>query len=849
MAGALNRVIKAILIAVFFCLSVVICNFLSSAHTNKSLVFVDADIQHRAQLISEINSLTQNSADIIILDKNKNGLQQIADRLESENRVSAIHIISHGRSGVLDLGKDHIDFADLDLQETESLTQIGKSLRPGADLLFYGCDFGHGSNGQNALTLLSKITGVDIAASIDRTGHKQNDGNWDLEARLGDIQTPSLHLSKWPDFLAATLQVDKSASPNPVIQNGASTFTITVTNTAKGGPSNNATNVNMTDILPASMNYLSHTTSQGSCSVPSVGTNGTVSCALGTINRGNNFATVTIEVEPTIAGVYNNTADAAADGGVNASGSTNLTVIDPAAAADLELNLTSNNSYPGIGSNVIFSVQVLNQGAALADGISVSVLLPSGFSYVTDSSGGDYNSGTGVWTIPGLIAAAGSASIDITATVLATGSYLLDSQILSSNQFDPDSVPNNGLNNPLEDDEQSIYLSPTSPGNQTPSACPSGNGVYADFTFTGASSGMGVFTTPGPEPASLPDFTWSITGDDGNSAVSTAEIFNGTNSFEPIFGEADNESNLDLEVAAYTANPGDPIPNRQTLTITFNSLSPAGNVWGFALTDVEVDQILIRARDSGGSAVPFSTIDSWFVQGFDADPLTDSIEIPQWDGTNAVLVGSASNTSTYDGLVQPSIPGSEAAAAWFSPDTQLTELILHYEALESATAPNYHVYIASCIDPPAQAELTASKTVEIYDPSAAGLYAIPSNDVIYTISVTNTGDGNADTDSIVIIDPIPADLTFYNDDIDDAGPETDPVAFSQQNGAGLTFNFATDVRFSNSGSPPASFAACAYVPSTGYDANVSYLCVNPKGAMNFGNPDPSFEIKFRGQIK
>ena len=146
------------------------------------------------------------------------------------------------------------------------------------------------------------------------------------------------------------------------------------------------------------------------------------------------------------------------------------------------------------------------------------------------------------------------------------------------------------------------------------------------------------------------------------------------------------------------------------------------------------------------------------------------------------------------------------------------------------------------------AKLDGSKSVAVWDPGATGLYAVPGNDVIYTIQITNTGEGAADDNSIVLIDPIPGDVEFYHDDIDDGGPETDPVSFAQT-GAGLTFTYATDVAYSNGGSAPADFASCTYSPATGYDPNVTYICVNPKGSMAAGDPDPDFEVSFRARIK
>ena len=144
-------------------------------------------------------------------------------------------------------------------------------------------------------------------------------------------------------------------------------------------------------------------------------------------------------------------------------------------------------------------------------------------------------------------------------------------------------------------------------------------------------------------------------------------------------------------------------------------------------------------------------------------------------------------------------------------------------------------------------DLQADKSVSVWDPAALGLYALPGNDVIYTISVTNAGDGTTTSDSLVLIDVMPGDVEFYNGDIDDTGPETDPVSFAQT-GAGLTYSYATDVAYSNSATAPADFSACTYSPSSGYDPNVTYICLNPGGSMAAGDPDPTFSFSFRARI-
>lgn len=144
--------------------------------------------------------------------------------------------------------------------------------------------------------------------------------------------------------------------------------------------------------------------------------------------------------------------------------------------------------------------------------------------------------------------------------------------------------------------------------------------------------------------------------------------------------------------------------------------------------------------------------------------------------------------------------------------------------------------------------LSLLKTVSMVGTSGNDRFAIPGNDVYYTLTVTNSGDGRSDADTLFLADPIPAEVEFFNGDIDGAGPATGAVLFSQS-GAGLTFTLATDVRYSSGASAPASFAACTYTPIAGYDPNVRYLCLNPKGQMLAGSPDPTFSAQFRARIK
>jgi uncharacterized repeat protein (TIGR01451 family) len=105
----------------------------------------------------------------------------------------------------------------------------------------------------------------------------------------------------------ADLAVTKSDSPDPVASAGLLTYTVVVTN---NGPSL-AANVVMTDPLPAGTTFSTCTPSLGTCSGPTVGTNGTVTASIGSLGPLGS-ATVTIEVNVTAGAgtVLSNTATA-----------------------------------------------------------------------------------------------------------------------------------------------------------------------------------------------------------------------------------------------------------------------------------------------------------------------------------------------------------------------------------------------------------------------------------------------------------------------------------------------------------------------------------------------------------
>lgn len=101
---------------------------------------------------------------------------------------------------------------------------------------------------------------------------------------------------------------------------------------------------------------------------------------------------------------------------VNAAIATNATVTW-VESADLSISKTAS-SYSGNNGDVItFTITVTNHGPSPATGIKVTDVLPSGLNYTShNASQGNYNTGTGVWSV-GSLGNGASATLQMTTTV------------------------------------------------------------------------------------------------------------------------------------------------------------------------------------------------------------------------------------------------------------------------------------------------------------------------------------------------------------------------------------------------------------------------------------------------
>ncbi|MEA9412771.1 PKD domain-containing protein [Flavobacterium sp. PL02] len=271
-----------------------------------------------------------------------------------------------------------------------------------------------------------------------------------------------------PVSAVADLSIDKKVVNNTLTPNVGSliTFSVTVTNS---GPST-ATGVTIKDILPSGYDFVFYNVTSGSYNR----VNGIWSP--GTILSGNSH-TLLINVyvkNPTGAtDEYLNTAeimtsdqldpDSTPGNGVTTEDDYDSISVTPVIVmADLSISKIALNqdATHDVGSTVIFTVTVTNDGPADATGVLVKDLLPPGFEYTTSSpTSGLYDYITGVWNT-GIVANGTTQSLDIYTKVNpptgVANEYTNTTEIIASNLPDPDSTPNNGV--VTEDDYDSLQI-------------------------------------------------------------------------------------------------------------------------------------------------------------------------------------------------------------------------------------------------------------------------------------------------------------------------------------------------------------------------------------------------------
>jgi len=143
---------------------------LSQAST-KFLVFIDPAVDDYQSLVKGVVA----NAEVIVLDSQRDGVEQITEALRDRPTPESTHIVSHGSPGALYLGNSQLNLRNL----AHYADDLAGWAAP--QLLLYGCNVAAGDAGSEFIETLSTLTGAAIAASTSPIGNAALGGNWQLD--------------------------------------------------------------------------------------------------------------------------------------------------------------------------------------------------------------------------------------------------------------------------------------------------------------------------------------------------------------------------------------------------------------------------------------------------------------------------------------------------------------------------------------------------------------------------------------------------------------------------------------------------------------------------------------------
>ena len=274
------------------------------------------------------------------------------------------------------------------------------------------------------------------------------------------------------------------------------TFTMTVTNI---GP-DTATNVKVKDILPAGLeliNPVDFTDNSGaliSKNIASIAPNGT--------------AKLSFVAKVLISGAIVNKAEIIASDQFDPDSQPNTgtedgqddigRVIMNGQQADLSLQKNVSNTSPNLGEIITYTINVSNAGPNNATNIEIKDVLPAGLQFVSSTTFTNFV-GTLIGKIDSVIVGQ-TVSLTFQAKVLPIADsrqpIANKAEIIKSDQFDPDSSPNNGTENG-EDDTDGVSFTTQSADlsiKKGVSAGPYNVGDNVTYTITVKNNGPSLAT-------------------------------------------------------------------------------------------------------------------------------------------------------------------------------------------------------------------------------------------------------------------------------------------------------------------------------------------------------------------
>nr|WP_299342457.1 gliding motility-associated C-terminal domain-containing protein [Allomuricauda sp.] len=618
---------------------------------------------------------------------------------------------------------------------------------------------------------------LNITATVNTTGVFTNVAEITAQDQTDSDSTPNngiLAEDDQDDALVNPVQivdisVTKTAddlTPNvgdPIV------FTVSVTN---DGPSD-ATNVVVTDVLASGYAFVSST--------PSTGLYDALSGSWTVGNLANGVTeTLSITANVLTTGDYTNTAELTDvnETDIDSQPANNDGTEDdqqtinpvPVLVSDLVLRKSVDDLSPFVGEEVIFNVSISNDGPSDVTGVEVLDLLPSGYTYVSNSrTAGVYDPVSGIWELNGTIPNGTTETLNITALVNPAGDYFNVAEVFASDNLDPNSTPNNNV---LAENDQDIAGTTPLPSadvslqktvdNEFPD-------VLDNVTFTltvtndGPSDATGVVVSD-PLPSG---YTYISDDSAGSYSVATGEwnigtMIGGSTSVLNITVQANptgDYSNVAEVISAIQPDP-DSTPGNNILSEDDQdeqSTSPR------ILTDVSITKTVDNLNPPVGDQITF-TITANNASPNDATNLV----IEDVIASGYTFVSAVPSSGTYD-----SVTGAWALASLGNGSTETLQItvtvlqngiyantaeLIAMDTFDPDSTPNNNLISEDDQDsvvpiPNGLADLSLTKTVDNPTPNVG--------DVIeFTLNLTNNG--ASDATGVVVSDLLPEGFAYQS---------------------------------------------------------------------------------------
>jgi len=239
----------------------------------------------------------------------------------------------------------------------------------------------------------------------------------------------------------ADLALSKVDALDPVTEGDDVTYTVTASN---NGP-DPAQNVVLTDNLPAGVTFGSAVPGQGTCGqvagvvtcdLGDITASGSTSVII----------TVTTTAPGTLTNNASVTSDTVDPNEANNSASEDTTVnAAPVPEADLSITKSDSPDPVSVGAILTYTLQVANSGPDATTAVTVTDELPVGVTYGGASGAGwncVHSAGKVTCTLPFLVAVTRAPSILITVTAPASSGIITNTATVSSQEVDPDESSN-----------------------------------------------------------------------------------------------------------------------------------------------------------------------------------------------------------------------------------------------------------------------------------------------------------------------------------------------------------------------------------------------------------------------